>query len=96
MIVQLTDRAKADLRHIQSYIAYDNVSAAARVASRIRGSIAMLAYHPKLGRVWDDGPTRALSVPQYPYRIHYILDEEAEQLTVLTIQHTSRKPPIFA
>jgi plasmid stabilization system protein ParE len=96
MIVQLTDRAKADLRNIQVYIAGFNVSAAARVASRIRGSIAMLTYHPKLGHMWDEGPTRALAVPQYPYRIHYYLDDEATVLTVLTIQHTSQKPPTFS
>ena len=96
MIVQLTDRAKADLRNIQVYIAGFHVSAAARVASRIRSSIAMLTYHPKLGQVWDKGSTRALAVPQYPYRVHYHLNEQAGVLTVLTIQHTSQKPPTFS
>jgi plasmid stabilization system protein ParE len=95
MKVILSPRARDDLRQIQTYIAYDNVSAAARVASRIRGAVAMLQDHPELGQVYESGPERRLSVPSYPYCIYYDFDEPAGQVNILTIWHTSRLPPAF-
>jgi plasmid stabilization system protein ParE len=95
MKVVLSPRAVDDLREIQAYIAYDNVSAAARVASRIRGAIAMLQLHPRLGHVYEEGPERRLVVPGYPYCIYYDLNEPAKRISVLTIQHTHRRPPRF-
>jgi plasmid stabilization system protein ParE len=53
------------LRHldeIQAWIAYDNPSAAARVVTRIRQSVEILGDFPRLGHVWEDGPTRVLMV----------------------------------
>jgi plasmid stabilization system protein ParE len=56
------------LHEIQAYIAYDSPTAAAKVVTRIRQSIEMLADFPKLGRIWEgradarsDGLRRALS-----------------------------------
>ena len=40
MKVIFSPRARDELREIQIYIAFDNVAAAARVASRIRGERA--------------------------------------------------------
>lgn len=44
MKVIFSPRARDELREIQIYIAFDNVAAAARVASRIRGAISILEY----------------------------------------------------
>ena len=93
MRVGLSDRGKGDLRQIQSWIAYDNPMAALRVATRILQTVELLSDFPKLGRVWEDGSTRALVVPRLPYRIHYRLDEHAETVEVLTVIHTRRRPP---
>ena len=95
MKVIFSPRAREDLRGIQSYIACDNVAAAARVAGRIRSIIDLLPYHPKIGEVYEDGPERRLVVPNYPYCVYYDLDEAAGQINILTIQHTSRIPPRF-
>ena len=54
----------------------------------------MLADHPMLGRDWD-GRTRALTVSGLPYRIHYRIDESTETVEVVTVAHTSQKPPTF-
>jgi addiction module RelE/StbE family toxin len=83
------------LHEIQAYIAYDSPNAAARVVTRIRQSIEILADFPKLGRVWEDGPTRVLTVSGLPYRIHYRVLEEAEVVEILLVMHTSRKPPVL-
>ena len=88
-------RSLVRLREIQSWIAYDNVTAAAQVVSRIRQCAELLADHPKLGTVWRNGPTRALVVSGLPYRIHYRFDEPADRVEVITVAHTSQQPPSF-
>ncbi|WP_267901431.1 type II toxin-antitoxin system RelE/ParE family toxin [Amaricoccus solimangrovi] len=77
---------------MQSYIAYDDIMAAAKVANRIRQSTEMLADHPMLGREWD-GHTRALVVSGLPYRVHYRINERAGVVEIITVAHTSRKSP---
>lgn len=94
MKLVFSPRALRRLREIQAYIAYDNISAATRVMQRIRQTADMLADHPKLGREWD-GATRALVVSGLPYRIHYRINEEAGRVEVITVAHTSCKPPSF-
>lgn len=93
MKVALSDRAKRDLREIQSWIAYDNPMAALRVATRILQLIELLSDFPELGRKWEHGPTRALVVPRLPYRIHYRADDATDTVNVITIVHTRRRPP---
>jgi plasmid stabilization system protein ParE len=82
-------------REIQAYIAYDNVTAALQVVSRIRQCAELLADHPKLGPVWMGGPTRALVVSGLPYRLHYRLNEAAGAVEIITVAHMSQRPPRF-
>ena len=93
MRIVLSDRARRDLREIQSWIAYDNPTAAVNVAARILQVIELLGDFPRLGTEWEGGPTRALLVSRLPYRIHYGLDDAAETVNVITITHTRRLPP---
>ncbi|HUF57425.1 MAG TPA: type II toxin-antitoxin system RelE/ParE family toxin [Thermohalobaculum sp.] len=93
MKLVLSLRAVVRLREIRSYIAYDDAVAAARVIERIRQSIEMLTDHPRLGRPWGDGRTRALTVSGLPYRIHYRLVEAEERIEVITVAHVAQRPP---
>ena len=93
MRVVFSDRAKLRLRQIQSYIAEDNPGAAERVVIRIRQTVEFLSDFPRIGRIWEDGATRALNVSGLPYRVHYRIDENAEVIQIITIAHTSRKSP---
>jgi len=95
MRVVFSPRSLQRLREIQAYIAYDNVTAAAKVVSRIRQCAEVLADHPKLGQVWDGGSTRAFRVSGLPYRIHYRINEEAEVVEIITVAHTSQLPQTF-
>ena len=52
----------------------------------------MLGDHPELGRVWQDGASRALSVPGLPYRIHYKV-LAGQRVAVITVAHMSQLPP---
>ena len=90
-----TAQAYRDLDAIWLYIAKDNRRAADRVIARIRQSAEMLADHPKLGRVWESGATRALLVSGLPYRIPYRVSEDAATVEILTVWHTSRLPPVL-
>lgn len=95
MKVVFSPRALMRLREVQSYIAYDNVSAAARVVQRIRQAAEMLADHPQLGASWS-ARTRALVVSGATYRLHYRIDAQAETVEIITVAHTSQKPPRFS
>lgn len=90
----ISPRAARRLREIQAHIALDaSLHIALRVILRIRQSVGMLADFPELGTRWQDGPYRALVVSGLPYRIHYRITGDAVE--VLTIAHTSQKPPQF-
>ena len=90
MRVVFSGRAKLRLRQIRRYIAEDNPVAAERVAIRIRQTIELLADFPRIGRIREEGATRALNVSGLPYRVHYRIDEAAETVQIITIAHTSR------
>ena len=94
MKVDLSDRAKARLREIQSYLNERNTRAAARTIARILTTVGHLEDNPSLGRNYD-GRTRVLTVPRVPYRIHYRVDEDAGVVNVITIAHSSQLPPSF-
>lgn len=90
----LSPRAERRLREIQSHIAMGaSLNTALRVILRIRQSVEILADFPMIGARWHDGPTRALVVSGLPYRVHYRI--KGEVLEIITIAHTSQKPPLF-
>lgn len=91
MKVVFTPLALADLRAIHSYIDADNPAAAVRTISRIRRAVESLETFPELGRAWEGGPTRALSIAGIPYRVHYRVRED--ELQILRVFHTARMPP---
>lgn len=92
MKVIYAPRAERRLLAIQAYISRHNPAAAESVLRRIRRSARRLELDPRLGRDWD-GRTRALFVPGSTYRIHYRIDEAAGMVEILTVAHTSQRPP---
>ena len=91
MKIELSPRARRDLLSIRRYISKDNPAAADQTLRRIRRAVDQLALIPELGRPWQDGPTRALSIAGIPYRVHYMI--KGDVISVLTIWHTSRRAP---
>lgn len=94
MKVNFTPLAVSDLRAIHTYIATESPAAATKTLGRIRRAVASLETFPELGRPWEGGPTRALSIAGAPYRIHYRVRDD--ELQVLRIYHTARMPPDFS
>lgn len=89
MIIEFSRRAQANLGHIHDYIAEHNPPVADAIVARLLQSIRYLELFPELGPLWRAGPTRALSIPGLPYRVHYQIDRETVQ--ILTVVHTSRR-----
>jgi addiction module RelE/StbE family toxin len=89
LLIEFSPRSQADLFHIRDYIADDSPAAAERTIARLLQSIRYLERFPEIGRQWRGGPTRALSVPGLPYRVHYQINGDVVE--ILTVVHTSRK-----
>ena len=94
MTLIISPRAARRLREIQGHIALEaSLHIALRVILRIRQSVEMLTDFSEIGARWQDGPTRVLVVSGLPYRVHYQI--KGDVVEVLTIAHTSQRPPRF-
>jgi toxin ParE1/3/4 len=90
MNVAYAPRALRDLDGIAAYLTERSPDAAARVLGAIKSSIDTLRFFPQIGRIVDNANHRRIPVLRYPYIIFYrIADEE---LFILHIRHTSRRP----
>ncbi|HEX2555505.1 MAG TPA: type II toxin-antitoxin system RelE/ParE family toxin [Microvirga sp.] len=91
MKVSFSRRALRDVASISSYIARANPRASAEVLRRIEETAMLLGEFPDGGHEVDRAGVRVITVPQYPYRLFYIVRSNREIL-VLNVRHTSRRP----
>lgn len=91
MRIKWLKRAILDLDEEISYIAQDNPEIAIIMYSYIRNYIKVLENFPDLGRPGRVFGTRELVLDRYPYIIPYRVKNE--NLEILRIFHTRRKPP---
>ncbi len=90
MNVVYAPRALRDLHDIAAYLSERNPDAAVKVLGAIKSSVDTLNFFPQIGRIVDNAAHRRVPVLRYPYVIFYrIADEE---LLILHIRHTSRRP----
>ncbi len=90
MKVVVRESAALDLEDIFAWISKDNPSAAAAMVERVRSRIDRLAF-PGLSHIGRPGlveRTRELIEP--PYIIVYMVDEPADEITVLAVMHGAR------
>ena len=90
MRVLWTDRAKAHLRDILDYIAFDNPSAARALAGKLFASVRRLAEFPRAGRrlpELEDAPFRERVIP--PCRVIYQVRDG--DLIILVVIHAKRR-----
>jgi toxin ParE1/3/4 len=90
--VRYTRKALVQLDEIYSYIEAHNPSAAQRVKSRIKQSIARLGRNPYSCRATETPGVRLLSIVRYPYLVFYSVDEVAREVHILRIRHGARDP----
>lgn len=85
---------RAALRNLDeevAYIASDDPHAARKVVERVLHSAALLADHPGMGRPGRIAGTRELVVPGTRYLLPYRV--VGDEIQILRVFHTSRRPP---
>ncbi len=83
--------ARADLRHIESYIAARNPRAAAKVAQAILGGVESLHRFPGIGRPGRVPDTRELMISNTPYIVPYRV--VGQRIDIIAVIHGARRWP---
>ena len=91
MRLRLTRRAAADIVDIAGYLDRYSPSAALLVRAAILDALRRLVDFPHSGRAQSLEGVRKLVVRKYPYLVYYTVDETADEVIVLTIQHPARE-----
>jgi toxin ParE1/3/4 len=82
--LRFTLGATRDLTEIADYLRAHNRSAALAVRDAILRSLQ------NFGRPQNVEGVRKLVTRRYRYLVYYMIDEEAEEIVILTIQHPAR------
>lgn len=91
MKLRFTPRAVRDIAAIADYIHERNPAAALQVRAAILESLQNLVLFPESGRKQRTEGVRKLVTRKYPYLVYYTLDEPAEEIIVIAIQHPARE-----
>ena len=91
MKLRFTTRAARDLAEIADYLRARNPAGAGAVRDSILRSLQNLALFPKIGRPQNVEGVRKLVTSKYRYLIYFTIDEGAEEIVILTIQHPARR-----
>jgi addiction module RelE/StbE family toxin len=90
MNVVYAPRALRDLESIAAYLLERNPAGAINVLGAIKSSIDTLSFFPQIGRLLDNAGHRRVPILRYPYLIFYRV--AGDELLILHIRHTSRRP----
>ena len=91
MKLRFTARAIENITAIAEYIRTDNPAAAPRVRAAIYQGLQTLIVFPRVGRKQKTEGIRKLVIPRYGYLIYYSIDEDAEEIVILSIKHPARE-----
>ena len=91
MKLRFTPRAVQDIAAIADYVRERNPDASERVRAAILQSLQNLVLFPQVGRAQTIEGVRKLVTRKYPYLVYYRVDEAANEIIILTIQHPARE-----
>jgi toxin ParE1/3/4 len=91
MRLRFTLRASQDIVEIADYIHAESPLAARRVRTAILASLQTLVDFPRLGRPQSVEGVHKIVTRKYSYLIYYAIDESADEIVVLTVQHPARQ-----
>lgn len=91
MRVRHSPKSQRDIQEIGRYLRAHNPAAALKVRGEIQDALLLIARRPGAGSPVGRG-LRRFALPRLPYVIVYRIDEQAEEVQVATIRHTSRQP----
>jgi toxin ParE1/3/4 len=93
MRVRYTPRARDDLRSILAYVQQQSPQGARNVARAAHKTIGLIGQFPGSGRLAGEQGIRVLPVGRYPYLIYW--NVESDEVWIVHIRHTSRRPWTF-
>ena len=91
MRLRFTARAFRDLEDISDYIRTHSPRTATRVSTAILESLDALTAFPAIGRRQSVAGVRKLVTKRYRYLAYYRIDEAADEVIILTVQHSARE-----
>jgi len=91
MTIVWSPTARADLRHIEAYIAERNPRAAAKVAQAILTGVEDLHRFPGIGRPGRVPDTRELVISNTPYIVPYRI--VGQRIDIIAVIHGARRWP---
>jgi plasmid stabilization system protein ParE len=89
--LRFAPRASNDLIDIADFIGAESPQGARRVRDSILESLQLLADFPRLGRRQSVEGVRKHVTRRYGYAVYYLVDDTADELVALTIQHPARE-----
>jgi toxin ParE1/3/4 len=84
-------RAIADLRGISHYLKPRSPQGARNVRAAIISALDQLSIFPRAGTLQTMQGVRRIITRGYPYLIYYTIDEAADEILVITIQHAAQE-----
>jgi toxin ParE1/3/4 len=90
LIVQLSNRARAEFERALAYLQAESPRAADYLRERIEAAVASLQELPNRGRPGPADGTRELLVRKTPYVIVYAVTDE--RVLIVRIRHASQDP----
>ncbi len=94
MKILWTRRAIRHLTYVRDYVARENPSAAADIATQILDAVQLLNAYPNIGQPGRIAGTRELVVPKTPYIVPYRVRGERIEL-IAVFQGRQRWPDIL-
>ena len=91
MKLRFTPRATQDLLDIADYIRERSPNVSLRVRAAILDSLQDLVLFPEAGRRQAIEGVRKFVTRKYSYLIYYGFDRSADEIVILTIQHSARE-----
>ena len=95
MKLHFTELAANDIEGIHAYLVARSPMGARNVQLAMQSTFTQLAEFPYLGRAQTSPNLRKLGVARYPYSVYYTFDEQAEEIVIITVRHTSRAPEFY-
>jgi toxin ParE1/3/4 len=90
MRVRYTSRARDDIASILNYLELHSPQGARNVARAMHKTLELIGQFPHSGRPIEEFGIRVLPVGPYPYLIYW--SAEADEVWIVHVRHTARRP----
>ena len=95
MKLHLTEQAANQIAAINAYLVVRSPLGSRNVQLAMDATFTQLAEFPGLGRRQRTAGVRKIGVGRYPYNVYYSVDEQADEIAIISVRHKSRAPRFF-